>query len=1004
MKNTKPGRRCKLRLCARLLAAASLALSLALTLAACGGGSDSGENSGGIIGTGMQLRGTVHDKRRVATSDVRIKAATGERSTASIDSGGRFEAASIQGTGPYLLRVDLGNGDAYYSLAEQALQTQTPVTQNIHAYTDLVIRNWFATQGQNIDTVFDDSSAIPDLPTPAEIGLIQARINSLIAPSLSLYGLAGTNLSTTSFNNDNTGIDNFLDRNPVLINNGNITIIITEPAGGAQTTVTNNVPLATDLTVDDLIPPSQPNDLRALPSAMDEIVLAWTPSTDNVGVVSYEIMRDSVLVGTSAFPVFLDSPLQSGVDYTYSVTAVDASENRSAMSEAVSARTLAAPDTTAPPTPTALTLVPSSTSISLSWAQSAINDVAAFRVLSGEGQGMLEALARVTSTTLTDAGLNSGVEYCYLVSAIDASENESAPTDIVCATTTGSPVSGGSEPIEDPQPTISGDFLSSIDVSGLQCDLVFEDDVSTVVTLDQPCYRVTETIDVRDGGQLVVSAGTVLKFESGAGLTVRQGGSLTTNGTSAAPVVFSAIDPTPGIWRGVEFVFSNSSRNSLNNTLVEYGGVSNGAAIKTTSSSNSPSRLSLSNVLTRNSIGYGYFFAANTILTDTAGLSATANAAAIRASVDTISNVSADSRFVGNTVDRVELINGTITTPSTWRRFDAPYSLDSITVRSTLSIEAGSRLEFESGGDLRVEQAGSLSALGTASETIVFTGEQTTPGYWDGIGFVFSNSVNNRLEHVVIEYAGSSATSGGGLVTVSSNISPSRLSVDNAILRLNSGPGFRLMQNTLVDQFSNVQSTGNDQSGVTGLNGLPVFGANNDFTGNMSDGVRVFDQTLSTAASWPAINVPYLIDTMRIQAQLTLSAGARFIVDAGGSIRVERNGSLLATGTVLAPIEFSGSSSTPGHWDGIDFAFSTGPNVLDHVNIAHAGGGGTPATRGSVVAICSPSGVVTLAIRNSSISDSASNGVYTNQSSCNVTVEPSVTFNNVALENVVITP
>ena len=100
--------------------------------------------------------------------------------------------------------------------------------------------------------------------------------------------------------------------------------------------------------------------------------------------------------------------------------------------------------------------------------------------------------------------------------------------------------------------------------------------ISEIVTLDEPCYRVNSNINVNQNGQLIVAAGTVLKFGSGNVLQVNDGGSLTVNGTESQPVVFSALDPTPGIWDGVHYRFSNSTRNVLNNLVIEFGGEPNG--------------------------------------------------------------------------------------------------------------------------------------------------------------------------------------------------------------------------------------------------------------------------------------------------------------------------------------------------------------------------------------------------------------------------------------------
>lgn len=60
-------------------------------------------------------------------------------------------------------------------------------------------------------------------------------------------------------------------------------------------------------------------------------------------------------------------------------------------------------------------------------------------------------------------------------------------------------------------------------------------------------YKVTGTLTVADGGDLVIPAGTVLKMESGATVAVNSGGRLTAVGTAAQPIaIVSVKDDTYG--------------------------------------------------------------------------------------------------------------------------------------------------------------------------------------------------------------------------------------------------------------------------------------------------------------------------------------------------------------------------------------------------------------------------------------------------------------------------
>ena len=972
-------------------------------LSACGGGGSDGEIFGDgpiIIGTGSDIRGTVPTNRQFADSTVAIRSASGEMTTGSIGSNGRFNVDGVLGDSPYLLRVDLGNNEAYFSVAHSS--DTTSITQNVHGYSDLAIRNWFATQGLDVEAAFNSTGPIQSLPSAAEIAAIDTRIFDVLSESLAAYGLSGTNLSTVSFDSDDLGVDFFLDRNPVLINNGTITIIITEPTDDTQAIVAEGLPIDTDLTAPDNVPPSAPTGLRVLPSASNEIVVVWESARDNIAVSGYEVLRDGVVVETTAFPLFIDSPLDSGVTFNYNIVAIDAAGNRSSLSEPGSSQTLAAPDTVAPPVATDLAFVTSNNSIVVRWTQSNISDVASFRVLRGIGSTMLDQVAVVTSTALVDGGLNSGIEYCYQIITTDASINESGPSAIACATTDGTNLVDGSTgggvttpPVAPPTntPADPGSLLA-VDVSALSCETVLETTtIASLVTLDAACLRVTSDIRVNQGGQLVVAAGTVLKFESGNALIVNEGGSLAVNGTVAEPVVFSATDPTPGIWDGVSYVRSNSTRNVLNNLVIEFGGESTGAALETSGLSGSQVRLSLNNVLVRGSIGDGVELSENTIIGDFNGLISTGNGRSALVPAVLASNFGPNSQLSGNTVDGLSITNSTVDTATTWQRIDVPFLLDRVDVDAPLSIAAGSELRFQAGGELAVGEDGSLSAIGTATETIRFTGLEMTPGFWTGITFTFSNSTNNRLEHAIVEYAGSGATNGAGVFINGLSIFPARIAATNTVFQFNEGPGFRFTGSVIVSEFSNIQSTGNSFSGEIGLLTVPTLGDNLDLQGNTRDGLRILNGTMETAAIWPALNVPYLFDRLVIDALLTVSPGASFVADNGGVIQVGEDGALNAVGTAAMPITFIGEQNVAGHWDGLELIFSNSPsNQLDFVTLSNAGGGGASATTGNIDMTCLSIFPGQLTISNSTINNSAGFGIYQSDSTCTVNIGANVTF------------
>ena len=91
----------------------------------------------------------------------------------------------------------------------------------------------------------------------------------------------------------------------------------------------------------DVTPPTVPTGLTAGTVTSTTAALSWTASTDNVGVVGYDIYRNGTKVGTSTTTSFSDTGLTAATAYSYTVLARDAAGASSAQSTAL-------PVTTAP--------------------------------------------------------------------------------------------------------------------------------------------------------------------------------------------------------------------------------------------------------------------------------------------------------------------------------------------------------------------------------------------------------------------------------------------------------------------------------------------------------------------------------------------------------------------------------------------------------------------------------------------------------------------------------
>ncbi|MFD9959518.1 glycosyl hydrolase family 18 protein [Amycolatopsis sp. NPDC058986] len=107
----------------------------------------------------------------------------------------------------------------------------------------------------------------------------------------------------------------------------------TKSAASAPASVTTNDPAA------DTQPPSTPGNVRSTGATSSSVSLAWNASTDNTGVVGYDVYQGSTLATTVTTTSATVSGLAPSTSYTFTVRAKDGYDNVSAPSTPVTAKT-----------------------------------------------------------------------------------------------------------------------------------------------------------------------------------------------------------------------------------------------------------------------------------------------------------------------------------------------------------------------------------------------------------------------------------------------------------------------------------------------------------------------------------------------------------------------------------------------------------------------------------------------------------------------------------------
>ena len=184
----------------------------------------------------------------------------------------------------------------------------------------------------------------------------------------------------------------------------------------------------------DVVAPTKPANVRKVSAVHNRAVIAWNASTDNVAVTGYRIYRNGTQIGTTTTALtFNDTTVQPSTTYAYTVRAIDAANNLSAISTALSVVTPAAPDTQAPTAPPSLVKNKvKAESVSMKWNASTDNRaVTGYKVY--RNGVLLKTLAVVLK--YKDKTAKPSTAYTYTVKAFDAANNLSVASNALTVTT-----------------------------------------------------------------------------------------------------------------------------------------------------------------------------------------------------------------------------------------------------------------------------------------------------------------------------------------------------------------------------------------------------------------------------------------------------------------------------------------------------------------------------------------------------------------------------------------
>ncbi|MCB1123286.1 MAG: right-handed parallel beta-helix repeat-containing protein, partial [Verrucomicrobiae bacterium] len=460
--------------------------------------------------------------------------------------------------------------------------------------------------------------------------------------------------------------------------------------------------------------------------------------------------------------------------------------------------------------------------------------------------------------------------------------------------------------------------------------------VSTDLLLDGGglSYQMSGDTNVLEGVTLTVAPGQVVKFNHGGRLLID--GTLTATSTEELPIVFTSESdttvggdsnassdsdtPVRGDWQGL--IFNDTSDASvLQNVEVRYAGnasspgnnswlryaivLSNSSAtlenVRVTESDYRGLRIDgvsnpeLTNVTISNSDDYAVSsdFAANPV----------------------ISNLAAR----GNTYNAWLFDGGTLAESRTWALTNIPYVFGgdvTVGAAATLTLMPGVVLKMTNGQHFQVD--GSLSAVGTATQPIIFTSRRDDTvlgdtyndpdndpvrGDWQGL-IVSSGSGTVELDYVDIRYAGNASSPGNNswlrsALTLQDDATVRRTRIYESDYRGISIEGAisPVLDTVTIDGADNeaIRMTLNARPTLTGLDAIETGG----------DRLQISGGTIASDMLWDGAGLPIQLEGDVVLAEnilLTIASGQTVKIPQGDHVII--NGNLQAISTESNPIIF----------------------------------------------------------------------------------------------------
>lgn len=352
-----------------------------------------------------------------------------------------------------------------------------------------------------------------------------------------------------------------------------------------------------------------------------------------------------------------------------------------------------------------------------------------------------------------------------------------------------------------------------------------------------------------------------------------------------------------------------------------------------------------------------------------------------------------------------------ISSPTTWadRGEGIDYLLDcDLVVSAKLTIAPGVVIQCKNNASITIENNGALSAVGSAAAPIVFQGESSLAGVWQGL-YIKSNSPENELRYCTISHAGSGSFDGSDVKAAIRLRQSSLVKILNSTISKSARDGIYIegldtdSQNPIsVYQANSISECARYPLNILGATVNVLDGTGSTYSANASQSINIRGGRLYGDHTWKKTSIPYRVEAIVSagyygdNGNLTINPGTtvHFAGDAGLCTGDYSTGSWMRiVGSAAERITLTGETQLPGAWKGLAFQSEMPQNAIQFADISFGGSSsftGNGNQKANIRAGSWSAGSFT--ISDATVSGSFGYGIYATMPSPEITLPGSVVF------------